>query len=1772
MSKKERIMGYKELESLIKKNPSDILLTLRSKKSGFMNLFSQKFISKDKMALILTALGKACQCEERCSLNYILKSLDSSNDFKFVHLQKFLCNLQNNDCNDFHIESLNFLTDFLLELQRVNPASDMLGIILPILKYTQERIAKRGKNISSTLEEKIKELEEENEKFHELNLNQVTETLKPTFDEVTEPPDDFRQIPVLPLNRESFMEDQPFLRPIIQEGSYINVDHYLDIQFRLLREDILQPLRNGIGEYITAINQGDIKIYNKNLRLYRNVFIKKPVMSASGLNHLISFDIKYFKNIFWENSKRLLFGSLLCLSQDNFQSMIFATVTKRNPEKLKKGELEVQFENVNKIFDLEPNSVFVMVESDAYFEAYRHIMTALQETTEDTLPLKEYIIKCKKEVNAPSYLKKDSCYDFRSLVCHDDNFDHSVELDYAKNVNVLNTKNWPSKEKMGLDESQIASLKSAMTKEIAIIQGPPGTGKTFIGLKIVQLLLDNCNNWNPSGKLSPILIICYTNHALDQFLEGILHFTNSIVRVGGRSANPLMSAYQLTTLRQNQNKNHTSNSHLFHNIIDTKLQLKDIQRRVISAEKKLEYAAGCILPLSELKEHMREKHFCQFHEDVSNKYFDNNAIISEWLKLNNCLDVIENEMEQELHEKSSADMKDFNQEEIGDIDYIINERMIEDDDIDIDNTIVESLIDSSTKSQSEEEQNRDELMTTHITYKQRLAFVNKQLQQTDIMTKKEENDCKDIYNINIKDRWRIYRLWVVRFIQKYIEEIKTYQTTYKENMQEYSEFKLLEDIELMKHAKIVGMTTTGASKYRTIVQKLQPQIIIVEEAAEVLEAHIVASLNINTQHLILIGDHKQLRPSPTVYDLAKRYNLDLSFFERMIKNGVHYERLKIQHRMRPCISALLVPHFYKNLVDDISVKKYENIKGMDTNMFFICHDYPENIIVDSNSKSNTYEAEFINGLCKHLILQGYKPSQITILTMYTGQLFLLKKKMSPSCKDVRITVVDNYQGEENDIILISFVRSNKEGNIGFLKVNNRICVALSRAKKGLYCIGNFDVFAENNMLWKNIIENLRENHYIGYKLKLKCENHPTVRTEIVRVSDFVDKVPEGGCHQYCNYRLECGHSCTIFCHPYDETHRNFKCKKPCERILCDYGHKCKKKCFENCGSCLELVPKRLPGCKHIMKIPCYKNPEDIDCDHRYQIQLLCGHFSEIICGHPNPVCHKLILCQALCGHNVKIECVNSQNEWKKLKMCEQKCNKELECEHLCKGKCNQCNQGRLHITCEERCKRILVCGHECKFPCAKNCPPCKMKCENRCNHSCCPKKCGQQCQRCKEKCNWKCNHYACTQLCGEMCDRPPCNKPCQKKLKCRHKCIGLCGEPCPNLCRICDKDKVTEIFFGTEDEHDARFIKLEDCNHIFEVNGFTQYLETRSDSTEEIQMKSCPMCKKVIRKNLRFGNYVKSCLENIERVKEKVRGSDDNNETKRLTLIEKIDKFQIVSENVILDAIVKLQYPLSFKIDDKVICRVTSNISNVLRKEKQIHTQLLNTIENFLIFLEDIFNFCNNLLPIYNNIQKADSQIKDIQISFICEFVLNSINIILQTMEEKAASASYQLLTDLSQEINRLKLFSNLFRFTVSYRNDEKFKKCYSQAVKMLTTFKSFDNKIYETAKKKLNELRRCCDGAILGISEEERRQITKAMDLRQGHWYQCPNGHVYCITECGGAMQEGRCNECQATIGGSRHQLRQDNRLAGVMDGARHPAWSEHANLNNFILDDFLN
>lgn len=91
-------------------------------------------------------------------------------------------------------------------------------------------------------------------------------------------------------------------------------------------------------------------------------------------------------------------------------------------------------------------------------------------------------------------------------------------------------------------------------------------------------------------------------------------------------------------------------------------------------------------------------------------------------------------------------------------------------------------------------------------------------------------------------------------------------------------------------------------------------------------------------------------------------------------------------------------------------------------------------------------------------------------------------------KDIIVTTVDSFQGLEADIVVLSLVRNNERGNIGFLSEENRICVAMSRARYGLYIIGNMSLLAKSSFIWSEISVKLRNLNAIGCEFPYENNN------------------------------------------------------------------------------------------------------------------------------------------------------------------------------------------------------------------------------------------------------------------------------------------------------------------------------------------------------------------------------------------------------------------------------------------------------------------------------------------------------------------------------------------------------------------------------------------------------------------------------------------------------------------------------------------------------------
>ena len=393
-----------------------------------------------------------------------------------------------------------------------------------------------------------------------------------------------------------------------------------------------------------------------------------------------------------------------------------------------------------------------------------------------------------------------------------------------------------------------------------------------------------------------------------------------------------------------------------------------------------------------------------------------------------------------------------------------------------------------------------------------------------------------------------------------------------------------------------------------------------------------------------------------------------------------------------------------------------------------------------------------------------------------------------------------------------------------------------------------------------------------------------------------------------------------------------------------------------------------------------------------------------------------------------------------------------------------------------------------------------------------------------------------------MCDRPRCDEPCKKKLRCRHPCVGLCGEPCPKLCRICNKDQLCEIFFGDEDEDDARFIQV-DCGHVFEVKGMDRYMDQVPDEENSIKPKSCPRCRRSIHSVLRYGNIIKQNCAEVDVVKRKIacqkqalkeeaqsirvkltshmpRSFIENLGKKREDILH-IAKVLLSFHETLKDISGQFQWPLGVNEKERNILfkKYKERIEKIAKRSvisEQEHEEFVAELERFRLIVE-FWKMTENDNVIHHEKIQQDKKQQEDPIPELTPF-------------------------DVQVEIDKMK---QIF-----------------QSCRVLTPD---DTNYIKTILKKSTEISK-----LPGISEAERKMIVETMNFsKKGHWYKCPKGHIYVIGECGGAMEKSECPECGAVIGGTRHQLTQGNTVASEMDGARHAAWSDAANMENYNLDD---
>ncbi|KAK1749921.1 helicase required for RNAi-mediated heterochromatin assembly 1 [Echria macrotheca] len=675
-----------------------------------------------------------------------------------------------------------------------------------------------------------------------------------------------------------------------------------------------------------------------------------------------------------------------------------------------------------------------------------------------------------------------------------------------------------------VDRSQLEAIVHALTSAISIIQGPPGTGKSFTSAQIARFFHDVGLR---------ILVISYTNHALNQLLEDLIRVGISrdyVVRIGARAkCTPAVESLLLSSQARSYRRTRDA-----WNLIE-KLRVSASHHAGAAREAITDYARSSI-KWEDISQYL------EFSEDDVGFFEAFQVPINQggW---------------QQTGKKGKK---------IG-ADYLFNQW-------------------SQGKDAG--------------------VFVNVLAPH-----------CRAIWDIPVPEREARVRLWIKNIVAERLEGIQECIRKFN-NAQEEIDIQFSEsDADIVRSKTLLGCTTTAAAKHGRLIRAFRPDVVLVEEAGEILESHILTALAPTVQHLVLVGDHKQLRPKINNYDLSVEkgsgFDLNCSMFERLIKQGAKHQTLLKQHRMVPEISLFPRRLTYPDLVDDPKTMGRDRIRGLRDRVIFVNHSKPEdtdNALRDrrdpgvKESKKNLFEAEMVVRCVKYMGQQGYSTSQIVVLTPYLGQLRVLQEMilkgeyavelgemdkreliraglMTQAAAQVnqapiRISTIDNYQGEESDIVIASLTRSNETGDVGFMCAPERLNVLITRARNCLVLIGNMATFMNSKKgagTWVPFFELMKEQGHLYDGLPVKCEKHPEIEALLQEPSDFDKFSPDGGCTKLCNAPLKCGiHKCQSRCHRISD-HSKAECRQLVDKT-CDRGHKTRVFCTkrnDDCHACIK---------------------------------------------------------------------------------------------------------------------------------------------------------------------------------------------------------------------------------------------------------------------------------------------------------------------------------------------------------------------------------------------------------------------------------------------------------------------------------------------------------------------------------------------------------------------------------------------------------------------------
>ena len=1598
----------------------------------------------------------------------------------------------------------------------------------------------------------------------------------------------------------------------------------LDRQFRLLREDTVGQLRDAVQTEFQRLSkpanlEPSLKRQNNGVRniTYQNVaLLRLEVDRRRGLQLVAEFDQPPAlarkgakeREEWWKNTKQLQIDAFVCFVSSTGRA-IFCSVCDPIPTPRRKSRNDQQDED------------FISEDSEDLEERpnlFRHAQRAsvvlgpLEESSEDVTWINDHLGKFRNlrqslvefpGILLPSFqptlqaiqkMSRTLDLPFSQFLAPEIQRGMDVEIPlpaysrrqgFAFDLEPLTngaqlrlTTGQPFddtvlRERSTLDAAQLLSTVNALRSSIALIQGPPGTGKSYTGVAIAKTLLKN----RKAAQLGPIICVCYTNHALDQFLEHLVKDdVEQIIRLGSRSKSEILQPLNL--------------HHVSKEVRPTKVESHEKYLLYNSQNRLLE-------DIDELMLGLRDP--------------------TRWNKIKNYLEAHQGDHFQQLFGRG-VDEDGFQE--------VRGKRY----------SVLNSWIRGAPKR-----------ITSNRTV-------------TELLT-------TNLMDMSGLERSTLHKHWVQESTKelnrRFIHALESYRNI-RDSLKRYHQET---DLRCLLRANVIGVTTTGLARNLDVLRRVRAKVVIMEEAGEVLEAHSLTAFLPSIEHAILIGDHEQLRPQINNYEFqhenprGTKFSLDISLFERLIHPQpgylkLPYSSLEVQRRMHPSIAELIRSTLYPRLQDHPSVSTYPEVDGMRKRLFWLDHEEKEDAsstnLAQSFSKTNTWEVEMTAALVSHLVRQGvYANEDIAVLTPYLGQLQKLKQRLRSSFAIVlgdrdlddleakglrdddqekttaavggvrkstllgalRIATVDNFQGEEAKVIVVSLVRSNDERKCGFLKTSNRINVLLSRARHGMYIIGNAHT-ARSVPMWDQVITILEHDGNLGQALALCCPRHKETSIEVSKPDDFSVLSPEGGCNRKCISRLTCGHACINKCHS-ELLHDAVRCLERCQRVKKGCDHECPKVCGDPCDAkCQVQMPNIALPCGHVCKkLACHfaQAPQTAECQVKVEAVMPgCGHTVKVLC-------HQLPL---TAEHR-----------------CSAPCGAALACGHDCKRACQACTKrdkdGNIvsvdHGVCNNPCGRsYTTCSHSCSGIChgERPCRLCVEPCEVRCSHSRCSKKCHEPCMPCVEDCSWTCPHRgACRLACAVPCDMLPCSQRCSLTLSCGHQCPSVCGEECPDVeyCQQCAdrsiKDMMVDYIMGSsyaEVDLDESPCLIPTCGHILTLESMDGHMamseyytmSSENDVDEPIvalksssvpfstlELKNCPLCRRPLRNINRYGRIVRRAwideatkkfivwaaaqfvplaarLAQAEANLREPVTTDENLSTPRPGLAALSPALQRLSLEPIrltgsrdeqIQAILKAhkedqKYREIFMLRNKIrnflhqvdeaeqpIGRIHSLVQDARNHRGvdtdlpdvpsvlQVRDRLLATVLllrcDYAIIYDFVTTGNSGATP------RADPQACRLDLALSrqdCETLIHDSRSRQQPALEIEGLLYYARFTALERNRSTILSDADTTALVDRARDHLHLARTIRTAHPAQTAGLAAEIAAAETM------LRDATFYEPVTNAEEAAVYAAMAEDFRgTGHWYYCANGHPFTVGNCGMPMETARCPQCGATVGGQHHQ-----------------------------------